>query len=126
MAINEIPLLDRETILRRIAHMKGEPFVNRPTEITVLDMAKWFGVKRERIDLHTRKKEPISDTWQLCYSHFFHLVDTGQLALNVVVDPNDGRKKRKELIRVPKPEVLPKRPIRPHIDFAEGMSLKFV
>lgn len=105
--------------------MKGAPFIVRMNEITVLDMARWFGVKRERIDLHTKRKEDISDTWQLCYSHFFHLIDTGQLQLRVVVEEGDRRLRRKVLVRVPKPETPPKRPTRPCVDLPT-MTLRFV
>lgn len=121
MAISEIPLLDRETILRRIGHLRKPPNVRVMNEVTIRDMARWIGVKRETVKLHTTGKEPISDSWQIIYSRFFHMLDEGRLKIVIV---GEGRFRKKELVLVPKPDAPTKRPIRPHIEFFGGHGLR--
>lgn len=124
MAINDIPLLAREDILRRLAHLKGVHGRPNMHAITIRDLARWFGVQRRRIRLHTEGVESISDMWQVMYSQVFHLIDSGELELRVEVDSNDKRVRRKVLVRVPKPVTPPKRPVRPHVDLSD-MTLGF-
>lgn len=118
--LNKLKLLSREEILRRLARMKGAPNVRRRHEITRLDMARWMGVDVRYIRFHETLREPITDSFQIIYSQFFHLIESGQL----VIDPNQGPKK--VLIRVPPPAEPPRKPIRPHIALSSnGPKLRF-
>jgi hypothetical protein len=114
--INNIKLLGKDEILRRLARMTGEPYLRRPTEITKLDLAKWVGVDVRRIRLHTSLTEDISDSWQLIYSQFFALVDSGELV--VKLEKNRNGVMTKVLVRGPKPAKPPRKPLMPRIDMA--------
>lgn len=125
-AINSLPLLSPEEIRRRLSRMRGEHHIRRNNEITFNDLARWVQVDNRRIRLHANGKDPISDMWQLIYTQFFAMVDSGELVIQWVGDPNDRRTMKKMLVRVPKPAQPPKPPIRPRIDFAEvAPRLKF-
>ena len=121
MEIDKIPLMSRDEILRRLSRMTGEPHRRRDNEITRKDMARWIGVDEREIRNHVARDypRPISDSWQIIYSRFFYLVDTGCLVIRI-----QPVTRRKELVLVPKPEVPPKKPLRPRIEFGDRPSLQ--
>lgn len=108
--LQSLRLLTRDEILRRLARLRGAPFVRRPKEITRRDMANWMNVELKQIQMHQSGKMAISDSWQLIYSQFFALIDAGAL----VLDPDS---KKKTLIRVT-PAARPAPRLLPHIEFA--------
>lgn len=114
--MDEFTLLTREEIIRRLARLKGEKYVHRPDDITLHDLSKWMGVSRRCVRGHCDGAFPISEAHQIGYSAFFSMLDAKCLAIQHV-----GR--IKTLVRVKPPKELPKREIRPFIDFT-NMRLK--
>lgn len=95
--------------MRRLVRMTGESFVQRPNEITRFDVAKWFDVELRLVRMHSNGLRQINDFWQMSYSQFFHLMDTGCLKVTF-----EGR--RKVLVRVKAPDTPPKKKLRPYVD----------
>ena len=118
MEIKSLKLLERDEIIRRLRRMTGPSYVQRPTEFTRYDLAKWIGVDAGDIRAHMRQRCEITDAFQIIYSQFFQLVDNGELVIQY-----NRSTKEKVLVRVPAPAVPPKRKLQPAIDFA-SMRLK--
>ena len=91
------------------------PYIKRPQDLSLRDVANWFGVDRKLVYLH-KDGRPLNDFWQKAYSDFFHLWDNGMLRIEF-----DLRGK-KILVRC-KPVVPPKKKLKPYIEF-EDMSLR--
>jgi hypothetical protein len=118
--MNEMRLLTREEILRRLKRLHGEKYKRRPNEITRHDVARWIGITLNLIQKQESGIFPISDNMQVLYSKLFNLMDAGRIAIETC---EDGRQKR--LVQVPAPEKkIEKNGVRPFIDFNDG-SLKF-
>jgi hypothetical protein len=105
-------LLTREQIIARLEAMTGPKYLNRPTQITRGDMARWLGMPLQNIRLHMVGKVRISDSFQLIYSQFFQGVDRGELKLEY-----DARTRKKTIVRVDPNAKAPKPPIKGAIDF---------
>jgi len=107
----------RDEIIRRLIRMKGERYVQRPNDITMYDLARWFGVDERLIRSHRGGREPINDFWQVAYTQVFALIDAGLIEIRY-----DGRKKT--LVRLAKPKAPVKKTPKPYINFGK-MSLEF-
>jgi hypothetical protein len=111
---NDLKLMSRDEIKRRLVRHVGPKNVKRPREITTIDIAKWFGVDRDLVRLHIKPDGLINDFWQVAYSQFFALVDAGMIEIRF--DP-DGKK---TLVRVPPPASPVKKTPLPFVDFSGG------
>ena len=118
MEIRNLKLLTRDEIIRRLRRMTGPKNVSRPTEFTRYDVAKWIGVDAGDVRAHMRGRKEITDAFQIIYSQFFMLVESGELEIRY-----NRSTKEKILVRVPPPAVPPKRKLQPAIDFTT-MRLK--
>ena len=118
--LNEQPLMPRDWLKRRLGRMvnkgqKGGPF--RPV-VTLSDVAHWFVVDVTLIYQMERGTLEITDKWQVQFSQFFYLLDTGQI--EIVVD----MKRRKKTWRRATPAEPPCKAPMPRIDFA-ATKLRF-
>lgn len=118
MAIQNLKILTKDEIVRRLNRLRGEKYLSRPTEITLYDVSKWFGITIREVNSHATRYREINDAFQIAYSQFFHLVEGGELVIEY-----DKSTKKKTLVRVPAPAEPPKRKLMPAIDFA-SMRLK--
>lgn len=115
---NNVKLLARDEIQRRLVRMTGPRYLKRPDQITRFDLARHFGVDERYLRFHMTGKEEINDFWQVAYSQVFGLIDSGEMVLRY------NELGKKTLVRVPKPATPVKKTLRPYIDF-ENMSLGF-
>jgi hypothetical protein len=97
--------------------VRGEVF-RAPDEITRYDAAKWIGINIREVRSHMNGSREVNESFQIIYSRFFQLIESGELVLEY-----DRPTKKKTLVRVPEPATPPKRKLMPAIDFA-SMRLK--
>lgn len=114
----DFPMMAKDEIMRRLARMKGEPFVKRPQEITIRDVANWLDIHPRLVQWHASGERPVSDALQVAYSLFFHLVDAGCIKIDF------DRRGSKTLTRIPPPKVAPEKKTKPYVDL-RTMTLGF-
>lgn len=103
-------LLTREEIRGRLSRMVGERGKHRPDGIMLVDVARWMGMQLRDLKRQLKNENPISNEFQIRYSRFFALVESGRLIVNPGSRP-------KELIHV-EPKAPPKPPVLPRLDFS--------
>ena len=105
--------MEKDEIVRRLVRMTGDPYVQRPNDITKNDVANWFGVEVRLVRMHMNGLREINNFWQVAYSQFFEMMDEGVLQIRF-----DGRKK--QLVKVERPAGTPppKKKLRPFVDFS--------
>ena len=121
VALNELQLMSREEILRRLSRYRGDRlFGDRNNEdvFTIKLIAKYFGfthcvILQWFMPKGNKNHRRISDKKQILLTQFFQMIDRGEL---IVVHDGLRNSRVKSIVRVT-PKAPPKRQPLPKIDF---------